>query len=129
MRITAVDRNGHDLATRPLRQYLTAEIICPGDGRFVLSLGRWFRVDLSFAERIERQIAAIREINDLRFPLWQRGRSETEYWYLRGIEMPEEFHLLDGKLVIVERPYGKVEICDLLTPDMRLIHMKKLRRN
>lgn len=127
VRITVVDRNGDDLATRPLRQYLTAEIMRPGDGRFVLSLGRWFRVDLSFAERIDREISAIGEINDLPFPLWQRGKSETEY--LRDIEMPEEFHLLDAKLVVIEHPYGKVEICDLLTPDMQLIHVKKLRRS
>lgn len=127
VRITAIDRNGEDLATRRLREYLAAQIILQHRERYVLSLGRWFRVDLGFAQRVEAEVATLEEIHDLPFPLWQPHQSETDYH--RTIDRADEFLVLDNRPVTVERPHGKVEICDLLTPDMRLIHLKKLRRS
>lgn len=127
VRLTMIDRDGHNLATRRLRQYLTTEITRHRNERYVLSLGRWFRVDRSFAERVEEEVGTLKEVRDLHLPFWERHQSETEY--LCGIDQPGEFHVLDRQTVTVERPHGKVEICDLLTPDMRLIHVKKLRRS
>jgi uncharacterized protein (TIGR04141 family) len=87
---------------------------------FVLSVGQWFRVDLEYNDKLDAEIKAIQELSGL--PDADLGTDEGAY----NIKAANEMNALclDKKLVYDGGP-DKMEICDILTREGGLIHVKQ----
>jgi len=86
---------------------------------FILSAGDWFRVDLGFRERVEKDVESLDSFDQL--PEADAGTDEGEYNEKAAGVL--DALCLDKKLVYDGGP-DKMEICDVLTRDCRLIHVK-----
>jgi uncharacterized protein (TIGR04141 family) len=90
------------------------------DQLFVLSAGEWFRVDLDFRKMVEAEVAALPRFAGL--PPADAETSEDAY-NEKATKILDAL-CLDRKLVYDGGP-DKMEICDVLTRDCRLIHVKQ----
>jgi uncharacterized protein (TIGR04141 family) len=91
------------------------------DRLYVLSAGDWFWVSEDYAEKVTEYVAALPEL-DLDLPDCPPGSREDAY----NVAAAEATGCLclDGNFVTRSVP-DPVEICDLLSPDRKLIHVKK----
>jgi uncharacterized protein (TIGR04141 family) len=92
------------------------------DGQlYVLSAGDWFRVNLEFKQRVEEEVARLTVERDEWLPDADAGTSEDAY----NVKATAAINglCLDKKLVSEGGP-DKMEICDILTRDGGLIHVK-----
>jgi len=91
------------------------------DGQlYVLSTGDWFRVNLEFKERVYQDVKGLALLDGL--PDADPGTDEGAY----NLKAAEAINAvcLDKKFVYDGGP-DKMEICDILTRDRRLIHIKQ----
>lgn len=86
---------------------------------YVLSAGDWFRVNLSFKERVYEDVRALRVLTGL--PAADAGTDEDAYNHKAATAM--DALCLDKKLVYDSGP-DRMEICDILTREGGLIHVK-----
>lgn len=101
---------------------LYAEITHEGDV-YVLTEGKWYRIENSFANKINQSFSSIRDSN-LRLPVWaQRKESEYNQSVVEGSQ--GYFQLLDQKMIQYPGGHNKIEFCDLLSRDKHLVHIKK----
>lgn len=89
------------------------------DHLFVLSAGRWYRVDLDYRARVEKEAFAIPEFTSL--PNAIPGASEGDY--NKSAAKAIDGLCLDGMLVQDGGP-DRMEVCDILLPSGFLIHVK-----
>jgi uncharacterized protein (TIGR04141 family) len=78
VRVEGLDSDGqHVGSTHLLRECLVAEVVLD-DERYVLTEGRWFRVDPARLAELDRELAAIPELlsERLDMPMWVRADSE-----------------------------------------------------
>jgi len=93
---------------------------------YVLSDGDWFRVAKSLAERVQNEITSLRD-ETFRLPPAMSG--ELEAVYNERVARELGYGLMDQVPV---RPGGartSMELCDLLAPDGRFIHVKRKTRS
>lgn len=88
---------------------------------YTLSAGQWYRVSLSFKDDVYAFANALQRL-DLELPDADHGSTEGDY-IGKAAEATGALSL-DQKLARRSVP-DPVEICDLLTPDGRLLHLKK----
>jgi uncharacterized protein (TIGR04141 family) len=88
---------------------------------YVLSGGDWFRVNLEFKQRVEEDVARLTVERDGWLPEADAGTSEDAYNVKATAAI--DGLCLDRKLVSEGGP-DKMEICDILTRDGGLIHVK-----
>jgi uncharacterized protein (TIGR04141 family) len=86
---------------------------------YVLSTGDWFRVDLDYRDKVEAEVNALPMLTGL--PDADPGTDEDTY----NIKAAQAIGALclDKKFVYDGGP-DKMEICDILTPNAGLIHVK-----
>jgi len=90
---------------------------------YVLNDGKWFSVAKDFVERTEREYAAI-PLSSLKLPEYHGG-GEGAYNASVASAEPALYALLDDKKKIMHGGgYGQVEVCDLLSSQRELIHVK-----
>lgn len=94
-----------------------------GNETYLLNNGKWYRVGTDFRQRINDQFAKVPRC-DVQLPEYN-DKSETEYNARVASQMQGKFELLDRKLVKCVGQYDKIEFCDLLTKDKRIIHVKR----
>ncbi len=125
--VDALDGEGHRIGrSRPLREHLGGEIEVDGTC-FVLAEGNWFRADAERLAELDRDLARIPELDARRLdmPRWFRGDDEEAYNRFAARE--RGWCLLDRKLFLgPDRRRDRLEICDLLTPQLDLICVKRL---
>lgn len=92
---------------------------------YVLSAGDWYEVSLDFKRRVEEDVRRLAPL-ELDLPDARFNESESDY-NARAADAIGAL-CLDEKLVRDEGP-DKMEICDLLTADGKLIHVKKRGRS
>ncbi|NSL53945.1 TIGR04141 family sporadically distributed protein [Uliginosibacterium aquaticum] len=96
---------------------------------YVLFCGIWYEIDNTFMGRINSTLDQI-EISDLDFPaieIWDEAgdkKIETEGDYNIRAANAHGYHLLDKKLIKSNKTTSSIELCDLLTPNKQLIHVK-----
>lgn len=128
LRIRVIDGDGHVLGTRPLRDYISAEIDLAEDDHYVLAAGRWFHIDADRLKWLERRLGNIPEMDITQLDLPQWWTKDNEESYNRKSAEQRDWVLLDRKNFLgTVRHRDKVEICDLLTEDMHLVCVKRLR--
>lgn len=100
-----------------------------GDTKKVISGGSWYEIDKSFMTGIDSTLALV-ALSDLDFPgvhVWEedgRTKIETEGDYNERAAAAQGFFLLDKKLVKCTKTTSPIELCDLLTHDKQLVHVK-----
>jgi uncharacterized protein (TIGR04141 family) len=118
--IHEVDDLGHDVGGKwTLRDCLSYETELGGD-RFVLSGGRWYKVDASLAADVEAFFASLPRYA---LPTAQTGENEDKY-NARLTLTEQNMLCLDRKLVKAKGATSSFEACDFLTDDSRLVHIK-----
>ena len=94
--------------------------VASGDALWVLTGGDWFRVDTSFKTRVYREIETLPRRSGM--PEADPGTDEGAYNVKAAAAL--DALCLDRKLVFDEGP-DRMEICDILTRDGGLIHVKQ----
>jgi len=94
-----------------------------GNETYLLNNGKWYRVGSEFRQRINDQFTKVPRC-DLQLPNYN-DKSETEYNARAANEFPGQFELLDKKLIKCTGQYDKIEFCDLLRKDKKIIHVKR----
>ncbi|MFB3917466.1 MAG: DUF6119 family protein [Terriglobales bacterium] len=90
---------------------------------YVLSGGRWFRIDKEFVETVNALFSAM--------PRYERelpeydDASEGAYCARIADTFPNDFALMDQKTIQIGGAHGRVEFCDLFTATKDLIHVKR----
>jgi uncharacterized protein (TIGR04141 family) len=91
-----------------------------GGDTFVLSGGRWFRVNRDFKDRVLAEVRALRQFDGL--PDADAGTTEDAYNEKAALAL--DAACLDKKFVFDSGP-DKMEICDVLTREGAMIHVKQ----
>lgn len=99
-----------------------------GARRFSMVDGRWYEVDGGYLERLRESVERVLgQRSDIRLPPWRVDDGEGERSYNSRVqrERPGEFLCLDRK-GIKDRFHWRngVEICDLLSRDGTIVHVK-----
>jgi uncharacterized protein (TIGR04141 family) len=103
----------------PIRSCLVYQVELE-DGLYVLSTGDWFRVENDYRKRVEAEVEKLPRFKGL--PDADAGTDEDDY-NLKAAKAIGGL-CLDKKFVF-ERGYDKMEVCDVLTADGGLIHVKQ----
>ncbi|MEN6325275.1 MAG: DUF6119 family protein [Syntrophomonas sp.] len=96
---------------------------------YCLNNGKWYKIDKNFAQRVNNEYQSIPISNIPFIPYESKGKQEySEDNYNEELVKA----LGNAKLLhkVVEIPYGggqgnKIEVCDVMTLDKNLIHIKK----
>jgi uncharacterized protein (TIGR04141 family) len=116
-----------DVNGDPVKQWLAYKCVyaeLPYNGNvYVLTEGKWYRIDTGFAQKINRSFESIRD-SDLQLPVWAQRR-EDEYNQYVAETSNGYFQLLDKKTVQYPGGHNKIEFCDLLSRDRHFVHVKK----
>ena len=106
----------------PVFKCLYAEVDLAGS-KYILNDGKWFSVSTDFVIRTDADFAKIPSSN-LKLPEYKGGGEGTYNASVAAAE-PTRYALLDDtKKVMHGGGHGQVEICDLLSIDRELIHVK-----
>jgi uncharacterized protein (TIGR04141 family) len=92
-----------------------------GDAMYVLTGGEWFRVSASFFDQITAFADQLHEL-DIDLPQAVRGMKEDDYNVAAAAATGSL--CLDRQFLTKSVP-DRVELCDLLTSERQLIHVKK----
>lgn len=88
----------------------------------ILNAGKWYRVASDFTQTINADFANIPN-STIELPEYQH---ENEAAYnVAATEALEGSHCLDGDLISHGGGQSKIEFCDILTADKKLIHVKR----
>lgn len=138
VKIASYDLAGNVIRERePLRSYVVGSATMPGaEGvrHYAVTAGAWFRVHPEYVEIVDRYLRD--EVDDLtaslRLPAWDddylTANVEGNYGeerYNRHVSR-EQGHVLLDRDLYRGNAGEKVEICDLLTPDKKLICVKRM---
>lgn len=103
-------------------QCLNAEINYDGN-KYILNDTGWYLVDTNFVSSVDDFYKTIEE-SDLELPPYGMMK-EPDYNAFVCNSKPEEFDLLDRKVISIGGGRSSVEFCDIFTHDKKLIHVKK----
>jgi uncharacterized protein (TIGR04141 family) len=90
---------------------------------YVLSNGNWYQVALSYVQRTNEYINAIKNC-ELAFPAYH-DNGEGEYNKRICEQDPSNLICFDKNLIVFDGERGRVEFCDILAKDGKIIHVKK----
>lgn len=122
MQVEARDAEGLTVEKWPLYRCLNAEIHL-GAERFLLSNGKWYRLDADFVMEVDSFFKEIPEAA-LELPAFrEKGETETDYNF-RAAQSRDDLALVDRKLISY-RQADRIEFCDLFSLEGHLIHVKR----
>lgn len=108
--------------TWPVFKCLYAEIDLNGS-KYILNDGKWFNVSVDFVEKTNSDFKEI-PISKLKLPEYE-DLGEGAYNSRVVAILPNQYALLDDKKKVMHGGgHGQVEICDLLSINRELIHVK-----
>jgi uncharacterized protein (TIGR04141 family) len=106
----------------PVYKCLYAEVDL-GARKYILNGGKWYHVGTDFVRRTNEDFAKIPH-SGLQFPPYAGG-GEGKYNKAISVSSPNQFALLDDVHKISHGGgHGQVEVCDLLSANRELIHVK-----
>lgn len=117
----------------PLQECLIATFDDGNTHKYVLSLGRWYRVSAQFIDQINNEVNSLPVINDANFlPAFAKtdgnGKPNTEPKYLVATVQSSR-----PALKVMDRNnwnglgYDKIEVCDVYTQSQELICVKRYK--
>lgn len=122
-RITCVAEDDREIDEWPYYRCIQCELDLCQDS-YLLSNGKWYRIDTDFARDVNEFYKKIAKADDLELPIYD---DETETAYNKRIATadPEQFALMDCKLIPRETKRGDLEFCDLFSRQGDIIHVKR----
>ena len=99
------------------------------DSKNIIFGGNWYEIDKSFMRGID-EILALIDLSDIVFPaveIWEEDNKqniEAEADYNSRVADHFGYYLLDKKLVKCSKTTSPIELCDLMTKERQLIHVK-----
>jgi uncharacterized protein (TIGR04141 family) len=125
-RLFALDDNGESLGGGPLFKCLAGEIKHNGNS-YILSEGEFFEVEQDFMKALDKDIDGIAE-STANLPSSPGDPPEGEY-NEAAANHSDTHLLLDKKTVTISSRTSPIEICDVLTADKQMIHVKRKLRS
>ena len=120
--ITALSGDGQVVYRWPAWRCLSGEVDLDGH-RYVLDEGDFFEVSATFCGALDGEVQQLdREAVSL--PAGQAGMREDEYNEMASASRAGSL-CLDRRLISVTSRTTPVELCDILTADRKLIHVKR----
>lgn len=119
--IIAVDGDGTSAERWPLWRCLVGTFVVD-DTTYVLDDGDFWAVSAEFQQRLDGEIDAIPEV------VWLPAAGATmreDAYNAHAASVSTGCLLLDKRLITVATKTTPVELCDLLTADRRLVHVKR----
>ena len=115
-----VDSYGRDDGRRwSIRQCLVLDLLHDGK-HYVLSAGRWYEIDTGLASSVQR---FFRDMPQFPMPPARVGENEVTY-NNRLRQTHSDLLCLDGRTVRPTNASSPIEICDFVTRNRELIHVK-----
>jgi uncharacterized protein (TIGR04141 family) len=134
IRIQAIDSDGNAISRAiPGDKWITFETDANGQ-RFVFHQGRWFNIGGLYLEMLRDKVEKIfSRKSSAHIPPWPKERKQKgnigpaiEGNYNKYAARDPAFLCLDKKLLYTEQHPRGIEACDLLGPEMELIHVKRM---
>jgi uncharacterized protein (TIGR04141 family) len=128
LKVIALDDQGVESSRAyPLKDYIVAEVEREED-TYVLTAGKWFRVNRNYAQGVREQVANLLDLTDvLALPPMRAAESEGEY--NERVAQERGWRHLDKRLFTgtgSERNQ-KIEVADMLAPEHRFLCVKKMQ--
>lgn len=121
--IHLVDLNDQKFATWSCYKCIYGELSYSGHS-YCINNGKWYEIDNDYATRIEQQyFGSI--VSQIDFIEYRQGQKEEEYNLAFTKSNENQYICLDRKLVPVGKNRNPIEICDVLTINNQMIHIKK----
>lgn len=120
--IKALESGGQEVHRWPVWQCLVGQLTFNGRS-YILDEGELFEVSTNYIEELDAYVRAIPE-SSVRLPPSSASQHEGDY-NASVAEKNSNFLLLDKKTVRTEGRTTPVEICDLLTRQRELVHVKR----
>lgn len=92
---------------------------------YLLSNGKWYEVEKDFSKQVDTDYQALRgQETSFTLPSYQH-KNEGDY-NAKIAESDDQFCCMDGPKNVIPHGggYSKIEFCDLLTKDKKIIHVK-----
>jgi len=90
---------------------------------YLLSNGKWYEVEKDFSKQVDTDYQELRnQISSFVLPAYQH-KNENDY-NEKIAQNDNQFCCMDRKNISHGGGYSKIEFCDLLTKDKKLIHVK-----
>jgi uncharacterized protein (TIGR04141 family) len=125
-KVEAISALDEDQVKKRWRVYACIVYETPHAGRlYVLSGGDWYRISNRYRTRVQASVGALPEL-DIGLP--HASPAEDERTYNRRAAAHIKALCLDGKLIATGGP-DSMEVCDILTRDGTLLHVKKRGRS
>nr|WP_194239890.1 DUF6119 family protein [Amycolatopsis sp. YIM 10] len=109
------------------------------DRRFVLHRGRWYHIGGAYLDLLKSRLERIfKNRCDIKFPAWPKqekkkkdggeyvGWADEKVYNDKIVGVQEGYVSLDRKMIKTKQHPRGFESCDFLTPDGRLVHVKRL---
>jgi len=112
----------HVMWSWPIYKCVYCELEQNGE-QYLLSEGRWYRIESDFVKKINREIERI-PFSDLILPEYSGG-SEVDYNRNVWLSDRKKYHLMDKDTIVYGGGHSKIEFCDLYSIDKKIIHVKK----
>lgn len=124
VKMVAIGPDGSEVSQMlPLRNWLVFEV-SDGASRFILTLGKWFRLSGKFQDKLNRDLGRIQDLSSaLALPDSTRTEWERDY-NARAARLRPDLLLMDRVLVATEDG-DRIEACDLFSDQGHLIHVKR----
>jgi len=91
---------------------------------YLLSNGKWYEIENNFAEQINQSYMELRNAgSSLSLPHYNH-KNENDY-NASIAKKDKSYCCMDGKNISHGGGYSKIEFCDLMTNDNKLIHIKR----
>jgi len=105
----------------PAYSCLYAEIELSGS-TYVLNNGKWYEIASGFVSEVQRDFVGMKE-SDVNLPEYTGG-SKLDYNTLAANAVGNAY-CMDQQMIIHGGGHSRIEFCDILTSDRKLIHVKK----
>lgn len=115
--------SGKPVAKWSVLRCLIAELREP-DGAFVLSDGRWWKIHPDFLASIDAIVGSV-DRAELDLPPFAQGDAEEGVYNRKAAGAVEGAVALDQRFATFPGENGRVELCDIVGPGKRLIHVKR----
>ncbi len=130
IRIESIDANGDRIDRWKLFECLDGQITDGDDDTFLLEGGIFYSIESGFLQQLDADIDQIQESTvvlppSVRVMVNGQLKEIDEGTYNELAAEPANHFLLDKKTVVIPGRTSPIEVCDVLTDDRKLVHVKR----
>lgn len=122
MNVEVIDSDGHVTDRCRVFECLDGQIVT-GNETILLEEGTFYQIEPDYLAQLDQDIDAIPD-SSVTLPV-STSTQEVESAYNERASEPANHFLLDKKTVVVPGKTSPIEVCDILTQDRQLVHVKR----